>query len=181
MKSVKKIFKFLILFSLSSFAFSEVDYRYLENVQFVSPQKETRDTSKESNMTLYFYATLSQVLKSYKATSQRCSAYYRPSEGERQEINSANKLLVELSECHKKKTGSAITDAMAKDFLSSDPNSRLMSDMVNLLEFDKSGVNPNSRKDMQMCAENIHAVTLIKAPFQQATGYPNPNWCSKLN
>jgi len=178
---VKKIFNCLFLFSLSSFALSDIDSRYIEKVQFVSPQKETRDTSKDSNLTLYFYATLSETLRGYKAASQRCSGYYRASEGERQEINSANKLLVELSECHKKKTGSTITDAMAKDFLSSDPNTRLMSNMLNLMEYDKSGVNPNSFKDMQMCAQNINAVTMIKAPFQQATGYPNPNWCSKLN
>ena len=182
MKIVKKIFNCLFLFSLSSFALSDVGSRYIEKIQFVSPQKETRDKSQDESFSLplYFYSTLFSSIKSYEATSQRCSAYYRPSESELSELNNANKLLNDLSDCHKKTTGKLISENMVKEFLDSNPDTKMMNLFSNLSQLNRGGINPNSMQDMKMCSEKIYAISIVKIPFQQASGYPSQGWCEKL-
>ena len=186
MKIVRKIFNCLILFSLSLplSVLAEVDSRYIEQVQFVSPQKETRDPSIEelSRVPLYLYSMLFSTIKMYKATSQRCSAYYRPSSSEITELNNANKLLKDLNDCYKTKTGIFITEDMVSEHLNSDPNTRLINLLSNADQLDKSGINPNSVKDMEKCAQNINTIStpMNLIPWQKATGYPSKGWCEKL-
>ena len=182
MKIVKKIFNCLFLFSLSSFALSDINSRYIEKIQFVSPQKETMaDTKDPGGDIVLLYAFISTGLSSYNHTNQKCSPYFKENDLERQEVNRANKALTDLRVCYKNKTGKSITEQMVREANNGSNTGGFDFNTIKLLEqMDNSGINPRSIKDANICKEKSTGLSLAMIPMR-FTEFPSPGWCNKLD
>ena len=185
MKIAKKISNFLFFLTLTSNVFADLNTQFIEKTQFISPQKETKNSANDGsiNLTLHFYNTLFAVIKSYKSTSQSCSAYFRPFPNEINDLNNANKLLNDLSECHKKKTGELISEKILLEFQDSNQDAQMINFAGNFNKNNNIIINPNSSQDRKICAENSSLMKTGIAffvPFLKASGYPSKDWCERF-
>lgn len=177
MKFGDKISNFLFIALFSTSVLSGEDSNRSTPVQYVVPQLETTPVEKGGGL-LMLYSQLNATVRSYEATSKKCSNAYKASQSEQQIIQSVRKLKSDMEACYKTSTGKLLTQEILGR---KDLDVGGLNNLAQLVEMNSAGgTNPNSYQAMQMCARNIEVVTIPRMAIQSLSGYPSDGWCKKL-